>query len=144
MSRLNFRAKISRNCIYTKMSIFSAKIESKQGSLRSQNCHNYSKSQFFVQKFNFDKTLQHFYEFFTQIFFWQFFSWNQSCQQLKSPKPQHFHEFSPKTIDNFSREIKVEFLDKKLRFRTVKVKSWYWSKNTSVIGKLHIENPLSQ
>ena len=39
---------------------------------------------------------QHFREFFTQIFFWQFFSWNQSCQQLKSPKPQHFHEFSPK------------------------------------------------
>ena len=28
-------------------------------------------------------------------FFWQFFSWNQSCQQLKSPKPQHFHEFFP-------------------------------------------------
>ena len=34
-------------------------------------------------------------------FFWQFFSWNQSCQQLKSPKPQHFHEFSPKTIRQF-------------------------------------------
>ena len=28
-------------------------------------------------------------------FFRQFFSWNQSCQQLKSPKPQHFHEFFP-------------------------------------------------
>ena len=37
---------------------------------------------------------KHFHEFFTQIFCWQFFSWNQSCQQLKSPKPQHFHEFS--------------------------------------------------
>ena len=36
---------------------------------------------------------QHFHEFFTQFFFWQFFSWNQSCQQLKSPKPKHFHEF---------------------------------------------------
>ena len=35
---------------------------------------------------------KHFHEFFTQ-FFWQFFSWSQSCQQLKSPKPQHFHEF---------------------------------------------------
>ena len=31
----------------------------------------------------------------------QFFSWNQSCQQLKSTKPQHFHEFSPKTIRQF-------------------------------------------
>ena len=34
---------------------------------------------------------QHFHEFFTQIFCWQFFLWNQSCQQLTSPKPQHFH-----------------------------------------------------
>ena len=32
---------------------------------------HYSKSQIFVQKFNFDKP-QHFHEFFTQIFFWQF------------------------------------------------------------------------
>ena len=53
------------------------------------------------------------------FFFWQFFSWNQSCQQLKSPKPQHFHEFfTPKNLQ-FSREIKVEFLDTKWRFRTV-------------------------
>ena len=36
---------------------------------------------------------QHFHKFFTPIFFSQFFSWNQSCQQLKSPKSQHFHEF---------------------------------------------------
>ena len=34
---------------------------------------------------------QHFYEFFTK-FFWQFFSWYQSCQQLKSPKTQQFDE----------------------------------------------------
>ena len=40
---------------------------------------HYSKSQIFVQKFNFDNT-QHFHEFLTQNFFWQFFSWNQSCQ----------------------------------------------------------------
>ena len=46
------------------------------------------------------KKIQYFHEFFTQ-FFWQSFSWNQSCQQLKSPKPQHFHEFSPKTIRQF-------------------------------------------
>ena len=63
---------------------------------------------------------QHFHEFFTQIFFWQFFSWNQSCQeQQKSPKPQHFHEFFTQKNRQFSREIKVEFLDKKWRFRTV-------------------------
>ena len=27
---------------------------------------------------------------FPPNFLWQFFSWNQSCQQLKSPKQQHF------------------------------------------------------
>ena len=47
-----------------------------------------------VQKFNFDKTLQ-------------FFLGNQSCQQLKSANPPHFHEFfTPNFFDNFSREIK--------------------------------------
>ena len=56
---------------------------------------------------------------FSPNFFGQFFSWNQNCQQLKSPKPQHFHEFSPQKNRQISREIKVEFLDKKWRFRTV-------------------------
>ena len=50
------------------------------------NAH-YSKSQFFVQKFNFDKTPT-FSRIFHPIFFRQFFSWNQSCQQLKCPKQQ--------------------------------------------------------
>ena len=71
---------------------------------------------------------QHFHEFFTQIFFWQFFSWNQSCQQLKSPKPQHFREFFTLKNRQFSREIKVEFLDKKWRFRTVCSTSHFHSK----------------
>ena len=44
--------------------------------------HN-SKSQIFVQKFNFDKTQKTL----------QFFSGNQRCQQLKCTNPQHFHEF---------------------------------------------------
>ena len=60
-------------------------------------------TQIFWQFFSWNKSCQqlrsakpqHFREFFTQIF-WQFFSWNQSCQQLKSPKPQHFHEFLDK------------------------------------------------
>ena len=54
-------------------------------SLSSLVTH-YSKSQIFVQKFNFDKTPT-FSRVFHPYFFWQFFSWNQSCQQLKSPKP---------------------------------------------------------
>ena len=44
---------------------------------------HYSKSQTFVQKFNFAKTIQ-------------FFSGNQSCQQQKSENLQHFQRFSPK------------------------------------------------
>ena len=56
---------------------------------------NYLKRQIFVQKLNFDKILQ-------------FFSGNQSCQQLKGANPQHFHEFFTQIFfDNFSREIKV-------------------------------------
>ena len=57
--------------------------------------------------------------FSPNFFFWQFFWWNQSCQQLKSPKSQHFHEFFTQKNRQFSPEIKVEFLDKKWRFRTV-------------------------
>ena len=93
----------------------------------SLNVTHYSKRQIFVQKFNFDKTLH-------------FFSGNQNCQHLKIPNifTQFFDNFltiflvksklstakkyktaafsrvfQPKQFDNFSREIKVEFLDKK-------------------------------
>ena len=57
--------------------------------------HTVRKVKFLSKKKNFDKTLQ-------------FFSANQSCQQLKSANPQHFHEFFAQNFfDNFSREIKV-------------------------------------
>ena len=79
---------------------------------------HYLKSQTFVQKFNFDK-IPTFSRVFHPTFFWQYFSWNQSCQQLKSPKPQHFHEFFTPKNRQFSLEIKVEFLDKNLTFRIV-------------------------
>ena len=46
--------------------------------------------------------LQHFHEF-SPNFFWQFFSWNQSCQLLKRAKPQHFHEFFTPKNWQFSR-----------------------------------------
>ena len=49
----------------------------------------------FCPKFNFDKTVQ--------------FSQEIKVKQLKSPKPKHFHEFSPKTIRHFFWEIKVKF-----------------------------------
>ena len=50
---------------------------------------------------------------FLPNFFWHFFSWNQSCQQLKSPKPQHFHEFFTPKNWQFSWEIKVDFFGQK-------------------------------
>ena len=55
----------------------------------------------FCPKIQFWQNSNIFTSFFHPNFFWQFFSWNQSCQQLKSAKPQHFHEFSPKTIRQF-------------------------------------------
>ena len=45
---------------------------------------------------------------FSNKFFWQFFSWNQSCQQLKIPNPQHFHEFfTPKKSPIFLVKSKL-------------------------------------
>ena len=76
-------------------------------SSRRRHIHTIRKVKF-LSKNSILTTPQHFHELFLQIFFWQFFSWNQSCQQLKSPKPQHFHEFFTQIFfDNFSREIKV-------------------------------------
>ena len=41
------------------------------------------------------------------------FSWNQSCQQLKSQRPQHFHEFfTQKKIDKFLGKSKLNFWTK--------------------------------
>ena len=67
----------------------------------------------FCQKNSILTRPQHFHEFFTQNFFGQFFSWNQSCQQLKSPKSQHFHEFfTPPKIDNFLGKSTLNFWTK--------------------------------
>jgi len=77
---------------------------------------HYSKSQMFGQIFNFDKTPT-FSRVFHPKFFWQFFSWNQSCQELKSPKPQHFHEFfTHKKIHNFLGKSKLIFWTKNQDF----------------------------
>ena len=96
------------------------------------------KSPFIVQKFNFDKNPNIFTSFSPQIFFWQFFSWNQSCQQLKSPKPQHFHEFfTPKKSTIFSGNQSWIFGQKMKISNSVK-KSGKSSWNFVYIFKLHI------
>ena len=53
---------------------------------------------------------------------WLFFSWNQSCQQLKSPKLQHFHEFSPKTLRQFFSWSRI--FGQKFDFSTVQNKDF--------------------
>ena len=92
---------------------FTSFLEFKKSNFWVSGCFaQYSKSQIFVQNPNI-------FTSFSPKFFGKFFSWNQSCQQLKSPKPQHFHVFFTPKNRQFSREIKVEFLDKKWKFRTV-------------------------
>ena len=79
---------------------------------------NYSKSQIFVQKFNFDKTPK-FSQVFHQFILTIFLVKSKLSTAKKSKNHNIFTSFNPKKYRRFSREIKVEFLDKKLRFRTV-------------------------
>ena len=86
-------------------------------------CYAASMQQHTIRKFKFlsknsilTKKTPIFSRVFHPNFFWHFFSRNQSCKQLKSPKPQHFHEFFSPKNRQFSREIKVEFLTKNENF----------------------------
>ena len=56
---------------------------------------HYSKSQIFVQKFNFEQTPTFSRVFHPKIFL-TIFLVESKLSTAKSPKPQHFHEFSPK------------------------------------------------
>ena len=93
---------------------------------------HYSKSQIFVQKFNFDKTPT-----FSRVFHPNFFFANFSREielansyVVKSPKPQHFHEFFTKLFCwQFSREIKVEFSDEIWRLRNSVPTRTTWKKS---------------
>ena len=61
---------------------------------------------------------QHFHEFFTQFFLTIFLVKSKLSTAKKSKTITFSQVFHPK-YRQFSREIKVEFLDKKWRFRTV-------------------------
>ena len=65
---------------------------------------HYSKSQIFVQKFNFDKTPT-FSRVFHQTFFLTIFL-------VKSPDSHHFHEFFTQKNDNFHGKLKLNFWTK--------------------------------
>ena len=65
----------------------------------------------FCQKIQFWQNPNILTSFSSQIF-WQFFSWKQSCQQLKNLKPQHFRDFFTQKIDNFFGKSKLNFWTK--------------------------------
>ena len=65
----------------------------------------------FCPKIQFWQSTNIFTSFSPQIFL-TIFSWNQSCQLLKSSKPQHFHEFFTQKIDNFLGKSKLNFWTK--------------------------------
>ena len=93
--------------------------------------HTIRKVKFLSKNFNFDKTLQ-------------FFSANQSCQQLNSANPKHFHEFSPKIFLTIffvnsklstakkvqNRSVFTSFHPKTIRQFFSGNQSWnFWTKN---------------
>ena len=83
--------------------------------------HNIRKVKFLSKNSNSTKP-QHFHEFFTPFFFFRHvFSWNQSCQQLKSPAPQHFHEFFTQKIDSFNAKSRLNFWTKNEDFEQCEI-----------------------
>ena len=72
-----------------------------------------------VQKFSFDKSPKS-SRVFHPNFFWTIFLVKSKLSTAKQSKTTTFSRvFHPKKNRQFSREIKVEFLNKKWRFRTV-------------------------
>ena len=89
-------------------------------SMNMISCTLFEKSNFCRKKINFDKTLQ-------------FFSGNQSCQQLKKSKTTTFSRFfHPKKINNFLGKSKLNFWTKNEDFEqcgilaTMYPKQNYW------------------
>merc|ERR1711860_341501 len=78
------------------------------------NAH-YPKIQIFVQKFNFAKNpkTQHFTSFSPNFFLTIFLMKSKLSTAKKSETITFSRVFSPKKNRQFSREIKVEFFDKK-------------------------------
>ena len=89
---------------------------------------HYSKSQIFVQKFNFDKPPTFSRDFHPNFSLTIFLVKSKLSTATKS-KTTTFHEFFTQKNRQFSREIKVDFLDKKWRFGTV----WlFWRQNSNI------------
>ena len=87
---------------------FAPKVKSNY-SFVSENEFEYCTERTLFEKSNFCPTIQ-FWQ--NPNIFTQFFSWNLSCQELRSPKPQHFHEFFTQKIDNFLGKSKLNFWTK--------------------------------
>ena len=81
---------------------------------------------------------------FSPNYFWQFFSWNQSCQQLKSPIPKHFHEFfTPKKSTIFSGNQSWIFGQKFDFSNSVIRRGAKWTKTNVRFFKIHPPWPKS-
>ena len=80
--------------------------------IKKNSSTHYSKSQIFVQKFNFDKTPT-FSRVFLPKFFLTIFLVKSKLSTAKKSKTTTFSRVFTKKNRQFSREIKVEFLDKK-------------------------------
>ena len=78
---------------------------------------------------------QHIHKFFTQIFLKIFLVKSKLSTAKKSKTTTFSRVFHPKNRQ-FSREIKVEFLDEKWRFRTV-CKNWAQNLSEALLGKLN-------
>ena len=74
-----------------------------------------------MSKNSFLTKLQHFHEFFVQNFFDNFSREIKVVDSQKVQKPQHFHEFFTQKNRLFSREIKVDFLDKNEDFEQCEI-----------------------
>ena len=86
---------------------------------------HYSKSQIFVQKFNFDKTPKSSRVFHPNFFLTIFLVKSKLSTAKKFKTTKFSRVFHPKKNRQFFREIKVEFLDKIWRFRTVCLSSLF-------------------
>ena len=88
-------------------------------TLTMMHCYTLFEKSNFCPKIQFWQNPQHYYEFFTHFFLTIFLVKSKLSTSKEAKTKTLSRVFHPKKIDNFSPEIKVEFLDKKWRFRTV-------------------------
>ena len=135
---------MKRNRLHQIPTQFTQEIEFPNLSSNCQQSTLFEKSNF-CPKIQFSQS-PNIFTSFSPKFFWQFFSWNQSCQQLKSPKPQHFHEFfTPKKISTiFLGKSKLNFWTKNENFEQCDVRNLWQIRKTWNISVQQLKSPKLQ